>query len=150
MKYLKTYENFDDQKLYESLNKDIRQFGKDLDKNFKVSGFDTLILMNQPSQEQLKIVKTNPKAVIFEVFQNSETQMLTLYVNPEKIAIAEKIINKFQLSNFDGPVLKKGWTTKQVKGAINPGDIFKQDNDKNNGIWYFYRVNRVNTKVISK
>jgi hypothetical protein len=133
--------------LNEALNKDIKAFGQDLDKKFKEAGFDTLILMQSPSQQQLDNVKTNPKAVLFEVFQNPETQMLTLYVNPKMIAKAELIINKFQLSDYTGPVLKKGWTAKQVQGAINPGDIVKQDNNKNNGVWNFYRLAKVNTQV---
>jgi hypothetical protein len=133
--------------LNEALNKDIKAFGQDLDKKFKEAGFDTLILMQSPSQQQLDNVKTNPKAVLFEVFQNPETQMLTLYVNPKMIAKAESIINKFQLSDYTGPVLKKGWTAKQVQGAINPGDIVKQDNNKNNGVWNFYRLAKVNTQV---
>ena len=60
---------------------------------------------------------------------------------------AEAIINKFQLSDYNGPVLKKGWTAKQVQGVINPGDIVKQDNDKDRGVWYFYRLAKVDTKV---
>lgn len=148
LKHIKLFEQFfNNDMLYESLNKDIKMFGQDLDKNFKLSGFDTLILTRQPSQEQLQTIKTNPKAVIFEVFQSPETQQLTLYVNPKQIAVAEKIINKFQISNYDGPILSRGWTSKQVKGAINPGDIVKQDSDKNNGIWYFYRLAKVNTTV---
>jgi hypothetical protein len=73
--------------------------------------------------------------------------MLTLRVNPKMVAKAESIINKFQLSNYDGPVLKRGWTAKQVQGAINPGDIVKKDSDKGNGLWYFYRLDKVDTKV---
>jgi hypothetical protein len=133
--------------LNEALNKDIKAFGQDLDKRFKEAGFDTLILMQPPSPQQLDTVKTNPKAAIFEVFQNPQTQQLTIHVNPGKISDAEKIINKFQLSDYNGPVLKRGWTVKQVQGAINPGDIVKQDNDKGKGIWHFYRLANVDSKV---
>jgi hypothetical protein len=133
--------------LNEALNKDIKAFGQDLDKNFKAAGFDTLITFQNLTPEQLNTIKTNPKAVAFEVFQNPETQTLTVYVNPKQIQKAESIINKFQLSDYNGPVLKKDWTVKQVQGAINPGDIVKQDNDKNKGVWYFYRLAKVDTKV---
>jgi hypothetical protein len=133
--------------LNEALNKDIKAFGQDLDKRFKEDGFDTLITMKAATPEQLKIIQTNPKAVMFEVYQNPEIQMLTLRVNPKMVAKAESIINKFQLSNYDGPVLKRGWTAKQVQGAINPGDIVKKDSDKGNGLWYFYRLDKVDTKV---
>ena len=133
--------------LSEALNKDIRAFGQDLDKKFKEAGFNTLILFQNISQEQLNVIKTDPKAVAFQIYQNPETQTLTVYVNPKQIQKAESIINKFQLSDYSGPVLKKGWTVKQVQGAINPGDIVKQDVDKNKGIWYFYRLAKVDTKV---
>jgi hypothetical protein len=126
--------------LNEALNKDIKAFGQDLDKRFKAAGFDTLITMQAATPEQLNIVKTNPKAILFEVYQNQEMQSLYVYVNPSKIKEAENIINKFQLSNYSGPVLKRGWTSKQVQGAINPGDIVKQDSDKDKGIWNFYRL----------
>jgi hypothetical protein len=135
--------------LEEALNKDIKAFGQDLDKAFKTAGFDTLVLMQTPSAEQMNIVKTNPKAALFEVSQTPEAQTLTVYVNPKQIQKAESIINKFQLSDFNGPVLKKGWTAKQVQGAINPGDIVKQDADKARGMWYFYRLAKVDTKVKS-
>jgi hypothetical protein len=135
--------------LEEALNKDIKAFGQDLDKAFKAAGFDTLVLMQTPSAEQMNIVKTNPKAALFEVSQTPEAQTLTVYVNPKQIQKAESIINKFQLSDFNGPVLKKGWTAKQVQGAINPGDIVKQDADKARGMWYFYRLAKVDTKVKS-
>ena len=133
--------------LSEALNKDIKAFGQDLDKKFKEAGFNTLILFQNISQEQLNVIKTDPKAVAFQIYQNPETQTLTVYVNPKQIQNAESIINKFQLSDYNGPVLKKGWTVKQVQGAINPGDIVKQDVDKNKGIWYFYRLAKVDTKV---
>lgn len=135
--------------LNEALNKDIKAFGQDLDKQFKAAGFDTLVTMQDPTQQQLQIVKTNPKAVIFHVFQTPETQQLSVYVNPTQkpIAAAEKIINKYQLSDYNGPVLKRGWTAKQVQGAINPGDIVKQDNDKMKGMWFFYRLAKVSTQV---
>jgi hypothetical protein len=93
--------------LEEALNKDIKAFGQDLDKAFKAAGFDTLVLMQTPSAEQMNIVKTNPKAALFEVSQTPEAQTLTVYVNPKQIQKAESIINKFQLSDFNGPVLKK-------------------------------------------
>jgi hypothetical protein len=133
--------------LNEALNKDIKAFGQDLDKKFKEAGFDTLILFQNISQEQLNNIKNNPKAVAFVVYQNPETQTLTVHVNPKQSQKAESIINKFQLSDYNGPVLKKGWTAKQVQGAINPGDIVKQDINKNQGEWYFYRLAKVDTKV---
>lgn len=135
--------------LNEALNKDIKEFGKNLDDKLKMAGFDTLILMRPPSSDQLNTVKTNQKAAIFEVFQTQDTQTLTLYVNPSAVKKAESVINKFQLSDYNGPVLKRNWTAKQVQGAINPGDIVKQDVDKNKGVWFFYRLKNVGTKTVT-
>jgi hypothetical protein len=145
MKYLKLFENYFE--INEALNKDIKAFGQDLDKNFKKAGFDTLILMQPPTEQQLNVVKTKENVALFEVFQTPEIQQLNLHVNPKSVKKAEAIINKFQLSDYNGPVLKKGWTAKQVQGVINPGDIVKQDNDKDRGVWYFYRLAKVDTKV---
>jgi hypothetical protein len=133
--------------LNEALNKDIKAFGQDLDKRFKEAGFDTLITMQSATPEQLNIIKTNPKAVLFSVYQNSGIQALYLYVNPSQSKKAESIIDRFQLSNYSGPVLRRGWTAKQVQGAINPGEIVKDSNNANRGEWYFYRLANVNTKV---
>jgi hypothetical protein len=95
--------------LSEALNKDIKAFGQDLDNKFKAAGFDTLILtQSSPTPEQLNIIKTNPKAAIFEVSQSQMAQMLIVRVNSKMISKAESIINKFQLSNYNGPVLQKG------------------------------------------
>ena len=133
--------------LNEALNKDIKAFGQDLDKRFKEAGFDTLITMQSATPEQLNIIKTNPKAVLFSVYQNSGIQALYLYVNPSQSKKAESIVDRFQLSNYSGPVLRRGWTAKQVQGAINPGEIVKDSNNANRGEWYFYRLASVNTKV---
>ena len=132
-------------RLNEALNKDIKAFGQDLDKRFKEAGFDTLVIMNIATPEQLKIVASNPKAALFEVSQTPETQLLILRVNPKMVNKAESIVNRFQLSDYSGPVLQRGWTAKQVQGAINPGDIVKQE--QRNGVWHFYRLAKVDTRV---
>jgi hypothetical protein len=135
-----------EQAVNEALNKDIKVFGQDLDKRFKEAGFDTLVIMKSPSPEQLNIIKTKENVALFEVSETPGAQMLTLRVNPKMAAKAESIVNKFQLSDYNGPVLKRGWTAKQVQGAINPGDIVKQE-DKIRGMWNFYRLAKVDTKV---
>ena len=133
--------------LNEALNKDIKAFGQDLDKRFKEAGFDTLVLMQPATQDQLDIVKTKEKAALFVVSQTPEIQILAIHTNPKMASKAQSIINKFQLSDYTGPVLKKGWTAKQVQGAINPGDIVNQKMDNSRGEWYFYRLAKVDTKV---
>ena len=148
MKHIKMYEKWNSYtQINEALNKDIKAFGQDLDKRFKEAGFDTLVLMQPATEDQLNIVKTKEKAVLFVVSQTPETQMLAIHTNPKMVSKAQSIINKFQLSNYTGPVLKKGWTAKQVQGAINPGDIVNQKMDNSRGEWYFYRLAKVDTKV---
>jgi hypothetical protein len=148
MKHIKLFEKWNSYtQVNEALNKDIKAFGQDLDKRFKEAGFDTLVLMQPATQDQLNIVKTKEKAVLFVVSQTPETQMLAIHANPKMVSKAQKIIGKFQLSNYDGPVLKTGWTAKQVKGAINPGDIVNQKMDNSQGNWYFYILAKVDTKV---
>jgi hypothetical protein len=136
--------------LKEALNKDIKQFGKDLDNRFKAAGFKTKIIFNGQNIDALaKEMQTIQKAVLFDVFENKDMQTLTVYANPSDVRDAEKIINKFQLSDFNGPVLSRGWTSKQVQGKINPGEIVKQDADKSKGMWYFYRLANVGTRTVN-
>ena len=145
MKYIKLFEAFDEnQTINESLNKDIKSFGSDLGKYLKNAGFDVKFLNGQISQEQRKSLNESKGIVALEVYQNDEMQTLNLYFNPEDIYRVEKIVNKFQLSTYDGKVIQKDWTRKQVSGALNPGDIYK---GKYDGMYGFYRLNNVKTKV---
>ena len=62
MKHLRKFESFQNSKnsefITESLNKDIKDFGKDLDNRLKSMGFKTLILLSrEPSVEEKKKVK---------------------------------------------------------------------------------------------
>ncbi len=145
MKYIKLFEAFDEnQTINESLNKDIKSFGSDLGKYLKNAGFDVKFLNGQISQEQRKSLNESKGIVALEVYQNDEMQTLNLYFNPEDIYRVEKIVNKFQLSTYYGKVIQKDWTRKQVSGALNPGDIYK---GKYDGMYGFYRLNNVKTKV---
>ena len=56
-----------------------------------------------------------------------------------------KAFNYLQLITYDGQVLKKDWTAKQVKGAINPGDIYKQESGE--GEIQFIRLAKTDPKV---
>ena len=96
------------------------------------------------SQEQRKSLNESKGIVALEVYQTDEMQTLNLYFNPEDIYRVEKIVNKFQLSTYDGKVIQKDWTRKQVSGALNTGDIYK---GKYDGMYGFYRLNNVKTKV---
>jgi hypothetical protein len=55
--------------LNEALNKDIKVFGQDLDKNLKAAGFQTLILVGKSvSDEQEKIINFKEKLVCRQAF----------------------------------------------------------------------------------
>ena len=140
--------------LNEALNKDIKAFGQDLDKNLKAAGFQTLILVGKPvSDEQKEKVKTTPGLAIIEVSENQAVQVLNLYVNPKEFAKAEKVTNKFQTPPYDGPKMTfgQGWDTitKQIKGALNPGDIYSAGKDAVHGVFWFARLSQVETKTVT-
>lgn len=151
MKHLKMFEDYNGMKLInEALNKDMKAFGTDLGKYLKNSKFDVKFLNGPITQDQKKTLMDSEGIVALEVFENNEMQTLFLYFNPKQIKTIESVVGKFQLSNYMGPVLKRDWTTKQVKGALNPGDIFKSDHNKAQGVMEFYRVANVDRKVMNK
>jgi hypothetical protein len=151
MKHIKLYENFNS--INEALNKDIRSFGQDVDKRLKEAGFKTLVLVGQKlNSEQLKKVSNETGLVAFEVDRSmgseGEIQQMYLHCNPKEFAKVKKVIDRFQLSNYNGQAKfnNKDWTTKTVIGAINPGDIIKLENGDNGQIW-FYRYEKVNRSL---
>jgi len=138
--------------LDEALNKDIKAFGQDLDKNLKAAGFQTLILVGKfASDEQKKKVQTDLGLAIIEVGENQAIQTLSLYVNPKEFEKAKKVTSKFQLPSYDGAKMTfgKGWDTitKQIKGALNPGDIYDAGVTSSHGVFYFARLAKVETKT---
>jgi hypothetical protein len=134
--------------LDEALNKDIKSFGQDLDKRLKGAGFQTLILVGKPAtDEQRKKVQTDLGLAILEVFENAELQLLTLYINPKELSKAKSVISKFQLVPYKGQVIQKGWTAKQVQGALNPGDIYLDSENNGHGVFTFARLAQIDTKV---
>jgi hypothetical protein len=133
--------------LNESLNKDIREFGKDLGKYLTNSGFKVKFMSGRMSDEDMKQIKTNTNLVGLELDQNDSQQSLYMHFNPKDLNNIEKIVDKFQLSPYSGKVMSKGWTNKQVVGALNPGDIFKSDSQKGSGLYQFFRLKKVDSKV---
>jgi len=138
--------------LNEALNKDIKAFGQDLDKNLKAAGFQTLIIVGKfATDEQKKKVQTDLGLAIIEVGENQAVQTLSLYVNPKEFEKAKKVTSKFQLSSYDGEKMTfgKGWDTitKQIKGALNPGDIYNAGDNVSHGVFYFARLAKVDTKT---
>ena len=134
--------------LKEALNKDIKAFGQDLGKYLTNAGFQVKYVNGRMSDEDMKQLKTNTGLVALEPDQNQDQQSLFLYFNPKEVAKIEKVVDKFQLTPYDGKVLARGWTAKQVRGALNPGDIYKYE-DKPRGAYYFYRLAKVDTKVVN-
>jgi hypothetical protein len=127
----------------------MKLFGSDLGKYLKNAGFDVKFLNGEISPEQRKNLNESKGIVALDVYQNDTMQTLNLHFNPTEFKKIESVVNKFQFSNYDGPVLSRNWTSKQVKGAINPGDICKQGKGEN-GKYTFYRLAQVDTKVVNK
>jgi len=143
--------------LYEALNKDIKEFGQDVERNLKSAGFSTLVTFQTPTDEQTNQVANDPKLVILYVSQDSSSQGLQLRGNITAAKDLSKIVNKFQVANWNGPKKEfgSGWDakTKQVVGGFNPGDIVGVK-DPDSGIsgkkFYdagFYRYAKVDTTV---
>jgi hypothetical protein len=143
--------------LTEALNKDIKAFGQDVERNLKSAGFNTLVTTQTPTDEQTNQVANDPKLVILYVSQDSSSQGLQLRGNITAAKDLSKIVNKFQVSSWNGPKKEfgSGWDakTKQVVGGFNPGDIVGVK-DPDAGIsgkkFYdagFYRYAKVDTTV---
>jgi hypothetical protein len=139
--------------LEEALNKDIRQFGQDLDKRLKEAGFKTLVLVGQNLNPEAQKKLNNEQGLIALEVQRyngseGEVQQMYLYCNPKDYQKVKKVVDKFQLSNYEGQAKfnDKTWTTKTVIGAINPGDIVKIENENGSQIW-FYRYEKVDRKL---
>jgi hypothetical protein len=136
-----------DEAVNEALNKDIKAFGQDLGKYLTNAGFKVKYINGRLSDEDMKQLKTNTGLVALESDQNATQQSLYMNFNPKDLNKIEGIVNKFQLSPYTGKVMTKGWTSKQVVGALNPGDIFKADSQKGSGLYQFFRLAKVDTKV---
>lgn len=139
--------------LEEALNKDMRQFGQDLDKRLKEAGFKTLVLIGQNlSSDAQKKLNSEQGLIALEVQRSNgsegEIQQMYLYSNPKDYQKVKKVVDKFQLSNYEGQAKfnDKTWTTKTVIGAINPGDIVKIENAFSGQIW-FYRYEKVDRNL---
>lgn len=132
--------------LNESLNKDIKSFAKDLGNYLTKDGFKVKYVQGNiiPDDDYTQL-RTNTGLAAFVTDQNQDQQSLYLYFNPKEKSKVEKIINKFQLTPYSGKPMNAGWTIKQVKGALNPGDIFKVDGGQ--GMYQFFRLAKINTKV---
>ena len=132
--------------LKEALNKDIRQFAKDLGNYLTKDGFKVKYVEgNRIPDDVYTQLRTDTGLVAFVTDQNQDQQSLYLYFNPKENSKVEKIVNKFQLTPYSGKPMNAGWTRKQVVGALNPGDIFKVDGGQ--GMYQFFRLAKVNAKI---
>jgi hypothetical protein len=131
----------------EALNKSIKSFGQDLDIRIKKSGIETKIVTNgDRTDEFIKVVSGKTGLALIEVDERPTIQIIYLYVNPSEFDKVKKIVDVYQLSSYNGQKIQKGWTSKQVTGALNSGDIYKTE-DKPNGKFTFIRQLEVETKV---
>jgi|688.fasta_scaffold527197_2 hypothetical protein len=145
--------------LSEALNKDITAFGKDLEKRLKDLKLiprvfppknNSAYAAVEPLKERLK---TEPDNVLISFNSSNDAQELYLVGSVKQKATIEKAVNYFQLAKYTGPVISdpKKWQTKQIVGALNPGDIFLHslDNTTDYVEYLFMRLAKVDTKSVS-
>ena len=136
--------------LKEALNKDIKQFGKDLGKYLTNAGFQVKYVDGTISNNDKNLIKqSDKKLVALEIMENQEAQALYLSFNPKDLSGIRNIVDKFQLSNYSGKVFNiNDWGgRKQVSGALNPGDIYSAIGQADSGSIQFFRLAKVDTKV---
>jgi hypothetical protein len=144
--------------LSEALNKDITAFGKDLEKRLKDlkliphvippknnSAFDAV----EPLKEKLK---TEPEKILMSFHSSNGVQELYLVGGIKQKSTIQKAVNYFQLSKYTGPVINDPgeWQTKQIIGALNPGDIFLYSLDKTTNYVEYLFMRRDKIKTTSK
>jgi len=131
--------------LNEALNKDMLEFRDDLIKYCKNAGLEVKYVEGYYNSKHKEYID-NHDAVAFELHKNEEYIELIMHFSAERIKPqVDKIVNKFQLAHLNGKERKVGWDTKQVTGALNPGDIYLGWSSVND--YTFYRQRAVQTSV---
>lgn len=131
--------------LSEALNKDIRKFGEDINKALQSGGFKTNLaphgnknvavldvsFNDMPISDKTRMQKEQNLVLITAHTsgwsQDDKVQNLFVYCNIKDKDKVSKILDKFQVSEYEGPQLKNPITgvSKQVVAGFNPGDIYK-------------------------
>ena len=129
MKELDNFKKFlNEGKLFEALNKDLKQFGPDLEKKLKDLGLVPSLLSSDKRQMAFDEIKKDPKKVAIIIPSFSPLTNLELIWNSASEKTVMKAINYFQTQTgtVSSKVLKKGWDQNpKLTKNLNPGDIFK-------------------------
>ncbi len=124
MKHIKLFENF--YKLNEALNKELKEFGPDLQKKLTDLGFKVNLKVNQDVHaDHQQVVNSNPKEMLalINYYNYSGSELLNVTVHKDNAKYLEKLVAYFNLPKTEyGPDKEIGWYVKNVRN-VNPGDI---------------------------
>lgn len=110
----------------EALNKELKDFGPDLQKKLTSLGFKVELRINKDVQELFQqVVNSNPKDMLalINYYNYSGSELLNVTVNKDNTKYLEKLVSYFNLPKTEyGPNKEIGWYTKNIRN-VNPGDI---------------------------
>jgi hypothetical protein len=131
MKELNAFREFiNESKLFEALNKDLKEFGPDLEKKLKGLGLAPSILSNDKKGMAFDAIEKDPKKVaILLSYDNNPLKSFELVWNSASEKIVMKAVDNFQTQTgqMSSKVFQKsGWDEdpKYTKN-LNPGDIWQ-------------------------
>ena len=112
--------------LNEALNKELKEFGPDLQKKLTSLGFKVALKINEdvPKLHE-QVVNSNPKDMLalINYYNYSGSELLNVTVHKDNTKYLEKLVSYFNLSKTEyGPDKEIGWYTKNIRN-VNPGDI---------------------------
>jgi hypothetical protein len=124
MKHIKLFENF--QSINEALNKELKEFGPDLQKRLSTLGFNVKLMINKDVHGDVETIRnSNPKEMLalINYYNYSGSELLNVTVHKDNTALLEKLVSYFSLQTTEyGPDKTIGWYVKNVRN-VNPGDI---------------------------
>lgn len=110
----------------EALNKELKEFGPDLQKKLTSLGFKVELKINQNVHELFQqVVNSNPKDMLalINYYNYSGSELLNVTVHKDNAKYLEKLVSYFNLPKTEyGPNKSIGWYTKNIRN-VNPGDI---------------------------
>jgi len=110
----------------EALNKELKEFGPDLQKKLTSLGFKTKLMVNQDAHDvRQQVANSNPKEMLalINYYNYSGSELLNVIVHKDNNKYLEKLVSYFSLPKTEyGPDKEIGWYVKNVR-SVNPGDI---------------------------
>lgn len=144
-------------RLTEALNKDLRQFGKDIAARLKSQGFDVgffdgAVLSGPGFSKVSNGIEKNPKAVALSFEESGwpdgdKYQMLAVYCSDASKKAVTNVLKKYQvpvLAVVSPDVFVKSGKKYAVK--MNPGDIYTEKSPETPrsvdgmSMWFYYRT----------